>query len=141
MFLRITALLTFSATSLLAADEKLEWKPLPNLPGGLGVAGPFAGIHNDALIIAGGANFPKGVPWRPTADGDTSAKVYYDTIHVVTKDGLDYSIAQAKAKLPQVLGYGVSISTTDGVLCIGGEWREDGVTYRSAKVFALGQVE
>ena len=25
MFLRITALLTFSATSLLAADEKLEW--------------------------------------------------------------------------------------------------------------------
>jgi len=137
MFLRITALLTLSATSLSAADDKLEWKPLPDLPGGLGVAGPFAGTHNDALIIAGGANFPDGVPWRPTADGGTSAKVYYDTIHVVTKDGPDYSIAEAKAKLPQVLGYGVSISTTDGMLCIGGEWREDGVTHRSAKVFAL----
>ncbi|MDP6914803.1 MAG: kelch repeat-containing protein, partial [Verrucomicrobiota bacterium] len=126
-----------SAGSLFATNDTLEWKSLPDLPGGFGVAGPFAGTHNDTLIIAGGANFPDGVPWRPTADGGTSAKVYYDTIHVVTKDGADYSIAEAKAKLPQVLGYGVSISTTDGVLCIGGEWRKDGVTHRSAKVFAV----
>ena len=137
MILRITAFLTLTASYLFAADDKLEWKSLPDLPGGFGVAGPFAGTHNDTLIIAGGANFPDGVPWRPTADGGTSAKVYYDTIHVVTKDGADYSIAEAKAKLPQVLGYGVSISTTDGVLCIGGEWRKDGVTHRSAKVFAV----
>ena len=137
MFLRITTLLTLSAGSLFATNDTLEWKSLPDLPGGFGVAGPFAGTHNDTLIIAGGANFPDGVPWRPTADGGTSAKVYYDTIHVVTKDGADYSIAEAKAKLPQVLGYGVSISTTDGVLCIGGEWRKDGVTHRSAKVFAV----
>ena len=137
MFLRITTLLTLSAGSLFATNDTLEWKSLPDLPGGFGVAGPFAGTHNDTLIIAGGANFPDGAPWRPTADGGTSAKVYYDTIHVVTKDGADYSIAEAKAKLPQVLGYGVSISTTDGVLCIGGEWRKDGVTHRSAKVFAV----
>ncbi|MCH2593083.1 MAG: hypothetical protein MKZ85_08730, partial [Pedosphaera sp.] len=137
MILRITAFLTLTASYLFAADDKLEWKSLPDLPGGFGVAGPFAGTHNDTLIIAGGANFPDGVPWRPTADGGTSAKVYYDTIHVVTKDGADYSIDEAKTKLPQVLGYGVSISTTDGVLCIGGEWQEDGVTHRSAKVFAL----
>lgn len=137
MILRITAFLTLTASYLFAADDKLEWKSLPDLPGGFGVAGPFAGTHNDTLIIAGGANFPDGVPWRPTADGGTSAKVYYDTIHVVTKDGADYSIDEAKTKLPQVLGYGVPISTTDGVLCIGGEWQEDGVTHRSAKVFAL----
>ncbi|MCS5607598.1 MAG: hypothetical protein NZ936_18545, partial [Alphaproteobacteria bacterium] len=137
MILRITAFLTLTASYLFAADDKLEWKSLPDLPGGFGVAGPFTGTHNDTLLIAGGANFPDGVPWRPTADGGTSAKVYYDTIHVVTKDGADYSIAEAKAKLPQVLGYGVSISTTDGVLCIGGEWREDGVTHQSAKVFAV----
>ena len=54
MILRITALLTLTASSLFAADDTLEWKPLPDLPGGLGVAGPFAGTHNDALIIAGG---------------------------------------------------------------------------------------
>ena len=90
MILRITALLTLTASSLFAADDTLEWKSLPDLPGGFGIAGPFAGTHNDTLIIAGGANFPDGVPWRPTADGGTSAKVYHDTIHVVTKDGLDY---------------------------------------------------
>jgi SSS family transporter len=136
MFLRITTLLTLSASSLFATNDNLKWKPLPDLPGGFGVAGPFAGTHNDTLIIAGGANFPDGVPWRPTADGGTSAKVYHDTIHVVTKDSLN-TITEAKARLPQVLGYGVSISTSDGLLCIGGEWREDGVTHRSAKVFAL----
>ncbi len=141
MFLRITALLTLSAACLSAAGDKLDWKALPDLPGGLGVAGPFAGAHNDALIVAGGANFPEGVPWRKTTDGGDPAKVYYDTIHIVTRDGLDYSIAEAKARLPRALGYGVSISTASGVLCIGGEWREDGVTHRSAKVFALGYAD
>ena len=120
MFLRITALLTLSAACLSAAGDKLDWKALPDLPGGLGVAGPFAGAHNDALIVAGGANFPEGVPWRKTTDGGDPAKVYYDTIHIVTRDGLDYSIAEAKARLPRALGYGVSISTASGVLCIGG---------------------
>ena len=75
MILRITAFLTLTASYLFAADDKLEWKSLPDLPGGFGVAGPFAGTHTDTLIIAGGANFPNGVPWRPTADGGTSAKV------------------------------------------------------------------
>ena len=141
MFLRITTLLALSVASLLAAENNLKWTALPDLPGGLGVAGPFVGVHNDALIIAGGANFPDGVPWRPTAGGGVSAKVYHDTIHVVTRDGDGYSIAEAKAKLPRTLGYGISVPTADGVLCIGGEWREGGVTHRSAKVFALGQAD
>ena len=141
MFLRITTLLALSVASLLAAENNLKWTALPDLPGGLGVAGPFVGVHNDALIIGGGANFPDGVPWRPTAGGGVSAKVYHDTIHVVTRDSDGYSIAEAKAKLPRTLGYGISVPTADGVLCIGGEWREGGVTHRSAKVFALGQAD
>ena len=141
MFLRITTLLALGVASLLAAENNLKWTALPDLPGGLGVAGPFVGVHNDALIIGGGANFPDGVPWRPTAGGGVSAKVYHDTIHVVTRDGDGYSIAEAKAKLPRTLGYGISVPTADGVLCIGGEWREGGVTHRSAKVFALGQAD
>ena len=43
----------------LSADERntdlLSWTELPRLPDELGVAGPFAGVHNDALIVAGGA--------------------------------------------------------------------------------------
>ncbi len=146
MLLRITFLLALSSFSLLATEDKLEWKALPDLPSDLGVAGPFAGVHNDALIVAGGANFPDGVPWRPTENGGTSNKIYHDTIYIVTKDDLDYSITEGKLRLPHVLGYGVSISTNDadslavrqlGVLCIGGEWREEGLTHRSDKVFAL----
>jgi len=34
----------------------LDWQPFPDLPDPLGVAGPFVGVHNDALIVAGGAN-------------------------------------------------------------------------------------
>ena len=96
MFLRITTLLTLSASSLLATNDNLNWKPLPDLPGGFGVAGPFAGTHKNTLIIAGGANFPNGEPWRPTDDGGTSTKTYHDTIYIVTKDDLDYSITEAK---------------------------------------------
>ncbi len=80
MFLRIICLIAFSSVSLLAKENKLSWKALPDVPGKLGVAGPFAGVHNKALIVAGGANFPEGEPWRVTADGDNSPKVYYDKI-------------------------------------------------------------
>lgn len=42
----------------------MEWEELPDLPNQLGVAGPFVGVHNDALILGGRANFPLGVPGK-----------------------------------------------------------------------------
>ncbi len=148
MFLRSACLYLLSAVSLLAAEEsKLTWKALPDLPGKLGVAGPFAGVHNGALIVAGGANFPEGVPWRSTAEGYNSPKVYHDTIDVITPDGDGYKVVTSETKLPQVIGYGVSIPTKDGVICIGGEWKKnvrdeatkkyDSTMHLSAKVFML----
>ena len=148
MFLRSACLFLLSATSLLAAEgSKLTWEALPDLPGKLGVAGPFTGVHNNALIVAGGANFPEGVPWRPTAEGYNSPKVYYDTIDVITPDSDGYKVVTSETKLPQVIGYGVSIPTKDGLICIGGEWKENvrdkaAKKYRttdhlSAKVFML----
>ncbi len=149
MLPRITTLLALGSLSLLAAqnEEKLDWKALPDLPGGLGVAGPFAGAHNNALIVAGGANFPEGVPWRPTAEGYNSPKVYYDTIHVISSDDENHKIITSETKLPKVIGYGVSIPTEDGVICIGGEWKDNvkdeaakkynTTMHLSAKVFAL----
>ncbi len=53
----------------LTADQIFEWKELselPPIPGKkiqLGLAGAFAGVHKDALIVDGGANFPDGLPW------------------------------------------------------------------------------
>ena len=52
------ALLLSAASAIAAEQARLASKALPDLPDSIGVAGPFVGVHNDALIVAGGANFP-----------------------------------------------------------------------------------
>jgi SSS family solute:Na+ symporter len=96
----------------------LSWSELPSLPpvGGqpdaYGVAGPYAGIHNDALIIAGGSNFPEP-RW------DTS-KEFHNAIWVLSKKGKDKYEWINGGILPFKAGYGACISTASGVLCMGG---------------------
>ncbi|WP_432800208.1 sodium:solute symporter family transporter [Poriferisphaera sp. WC338] len=88
---------------------------MPALPDPVGVASPFVGIHNDALIVAGGANFPEASPWNG------GKKVWTDAIHVMTSDDKGTKIWRANVgKLPHPVAYGVSITTEDGVLMIGG---------------------
>ena len=95
----------------LQTDKFFKWSELPPLPDDLGVAGPFAGVHNDALIVAGGANFP-----RPVWEND---KVWRDRIFVLTRDGQKYKW-QVGGQLPRPIAYGAAVSTPDGVLCMGG---------------------
>ena len=104
-------------TGLFAAKpnpDYLEWTHTADLPPvgeqteSLGVAGPFVGVHNNALIIAGGANFPK-----PYWGED---KVWHDDIWVLDRSGQWHDAG----KLPRPLGYGASVSTDLGVLCTGG---------------------
>lgn len=94
-----------------ATSEVLAWNKLPNLPDKEGFASMFAGVHNDTLIVAGGANFPDKKPW----EGGT--KVWYDTVYALQKPNGEWKVI---GKLPMPLGYGVSISTKEGVICIGG---------------------
>ena len=115
----LSALLLLSVCNLLQADEPerdlLKFEALPDLPNDLGVAGPFAGMHNDALIVAGGANFP-----RPVWDND---KVWLQTIHVLERtveDGKETLTWHDGGKLPRPLAYGAAVSTIDGVICMGG---------------------
>lgn len=89
----------------------LEWSELPPLPDPLGVAGPFTGLHRDALIVAGGANFAEPV-WEHT-------KSWHDAIHVLVREGSDYRWIDG-GKLRRPMAYGASVSTIDGVVCIGG---------------------
>ena len=119
--------LTFIYTPLLFAQEKsekqfltwTEFSQIPPAPGDsiqLGVAGPFAGISNDALIVAGGANFPQPV-WE-------TEKKYYDQIYVLTKkqnqDGkIDLSWRNS-FKLDYPVAYGASVTTPLGVVYMGG---------------------
>ncbi|GAA4436231.1 sodium:solute symporter family transporter [Bremerella cremea] len=94
-----------------AAQSLLEWQELPALPNELGVAGAFAGISRDALIVAGGANFP-----RPVWETD---KQWTKTIHVLTRTDNHYAWHDG-GELPRPIAYGASVTTPHGVLCMGG---------------------
>lgn len=103
--------LVFLGASPCQAETLLDWHELPDLPNPLGVAGPFAGVDNDALIVAGGANFPQPI-WE-------SDKQWVDTIHVLVKNADGYQWKEG-GKLPRLVAYGASVSTSRGVLCLGG---------------------
>src|SRR5688572_23974325 len=106
------ALAVCAATFDARADDPLAWRDLPPVPDPVGFAGSFAGTSGGALLVAGGANFPDRKPW----EGGT--KVWSDRIFV-----LDDPAGQWKElpdRLERPLGYGVSISTPDGVVLLGG---------------------
>ncbi len=118
--LQILAILTICCSG--AAEEGprngsavLQWDALPSLPDREGFAGAFVGTSNDALIVAGGANFPHGRPWD--TDPSKSVKVWYDKIFVLTDPKGKW---RTGFKLPRPLGYGVSITVDEGVVCLGG---------------------
>jgi SSS family transporter len=97
-------------------DGHFQWSELAPLPDSLGVAGPFVGVHNDALIVAGGANFPK-----PVWDNE---KVWHDKRYVMTRDG-QRRLWRVAGSLSRPLAYGASVSLPDGVLCMGGNDAEN----------------
>ena len=103
------ALALLPITSLLA--QELSWKPQPSLPDKEGFAGMYAGVSHGALLAAGGANFPDKKPW------EGGIKAWYDTVFVLDKPESEW---RAVGKLPSARGYGVSITTDEGLLCIGG---------------------
>jgi SSS family transporter len=101
--------------SMVQAEDKFTWSELPSLPDEHGFAGPFVGVHNNALIVAGGANFPDKPLWE-------TAKVWHDEIFVLTGAGESWKTGH---KLPRPLAYGAAVSTKEGVLCIGGDDSEN----------------
>lgn len=93
------------------SDDVLGWSELPSIPDREGFAGPFAGVVDGRLIVAGGANFPEQRPW------EGGQKVWYDQVFAL-ESGADQW--QRVGRLPNALGYGVSITTDAGLICIGG---------------------
>lgn len=83
---------------------------LPPIPDPEGFAGSFAGTSG-GLIVAGGAHFPDRKPW----EGGT--KIWTDAVFF-----LDAPRGQWRnlGRLPRPLGYGVSATWNDGVVCAGG---------------------
>lgn len=107
----VLAALLFPGLRAADATGVLRWSQLPALPDREGFAFPYAGVHDGALLVAGGANFPEKRPW----EGGT--KVWYDTVFVLEKPDGAWRTA---GRLSRPLGYGVSITTPEGVVCIGG---------------------
>ncbi len=123
-------------TANISAQKKqeltLQWTVAAELPvaaneaKALGVAGAIAGIHKNKLIVAGGANFPDGMPWLG------GKKKYSNEFYVYAKSGNGIALQQ-KAKLPFNIAYAASCTTTKGIIVAGGE-NENGI---SDKVFLL----
>jgi len=107
----IAGAMIFMTAKMCAADTALDWRQLPPLPDPVGFAGPFAGVSSNALFVAGGANFPDKLPW------EGGRKIWYDAAFVLDRTNGAWS---KPFKLPRAIGYGVSVTTPDGVLCAGG---------------------
>jgi N-acetylneuraminic acid mutarotase len=90
-------------------DDRIRF--LPDLPNSIGVAGPFVGVHDGALIVAGGANFPN----KSLIDG--GQKVWHDQAYVLLPGNKTWD---TKFKLKRPIAYGGSATTKDGVVIVGG---------------------
>ena len=110
--MRTLAILALGALAILSEmGADWRWKKLPSLPNREGFAGAFAGVSGDTLLVAGGANFPDKKPW------EGGKKVWYDTVFALDRPDGTWTIV---GKLPRPLGYGVSVTYRDGVVCVGG---------------------
>lgn len=105
----------------------MQWKiaaQLPHLneqPKALGVAGPVTGVDHDALIVAGGSNFPDSMPWQ------NGKKKYYDDVYVYVKKGKQIKLYKKSFKLPAAIAYAAVCTTDFGVVYAGGE-NENGIS-------------
>ena len=101
----------------LTQTEDLVWTAatLPPSPsdtaGNLGLAGVYSGMIGDRLVVAGGANFPKGLP------SQGGPKVWYSDVYTFDRQS-------GWNCWPGVLGkesaYGVTVPYDGGLLLIGG---------------------
>ncbi len=98
----------------------LKWETAAQLMNGdrpsLGFAGMIAGVHKDALIVAGGANFPEALPWQ-------GGKKYYSTeIRVLEKSRTGYTWnIHVKTLLPFPIAYAGFATIGKGLFWAGGE--------------------
>lgn len=123
----LIALAPLSAAAAPAAvgSPALAWQSMGTLSPAegqkenIGVAGLLQGTFGDYIIVGGGANFPAGGPLTG------GAKVTYPDVYVLraTTAGLTET---DHAQMPYPVGYGVSVTTPDGVLYFGGSTDETG---------------
>ena len=90
-------------------EELPELEPVGDQKAAYGVAGAFAGVHNDVMIVAGGANYAE-----PKWETD---KTWHNDILVLEKESTAW---EKKSTFSVKVAYGSSVSIEDGILCFGG---------------------
>lgn len=98
------------------AYNEVKYKSLPPLEiaRGEGVSGHFAGVINNHIWVAGGSNFPD-LPL--THNGH---KKYYNDIYRLSDADTPNAVWEKVGELPHKLAYGVSVTTPEGMVCLGG---------------------
>lgn len=99
------------------AYNSVTYRSLPPLRvgGAEGVSAPFAGSLGSNLIVAGGCNFPD----VPAARG--GQKRFYSDIYELPHAAQASNEEWHKiGQLPRPLAYGVSVTVSHGVVCVGG---------------------
>ena len=106
---------------LVKANVEITWQVLSSIPPVAGhdkqpgLAGAFVGIHNNTLIIAGGANFPNGPAW------EGGRKVFHDEIFILERDSEgQLNWIDKTFRLERNAAYGISLPTPLGIFCAGG---------------------
>jgi N-acetylneuraminate epimerase len=109
-FIMLFSLLTQVAFGKSPLSE-IDAARLPDLPDPIGFAAPFVGVAGDALIVAGGTNFPDAPPWK------NGTKTWHDEAFVLPSANDQW---RKGFKLSHRNAYGTSLTTKAGMLCIGG---------------------
>ena len=124
--MKFTAILNIMlfATPVLAqkkTDLNLHWEIASQLPAdsgqmiSLGVAGPVTGLCENRLLVAGGANFPDGMPW------EGGAKKYHDRLFIYLQKRQKLILTGTTGKLPEPVAYAANCTLPEGLLYAGGE--------------------
>jgi len=105
-----------NADNLPASTFKLPVSEAPTSEPGIeaGVSAAFAGMASGRIIRAGGCNFPS----NPMAPG--AQKKFYSGIYALTPGENGQAEATLIGHLPEPMAYGVSATTPEGLVIIGG---------------------
>lgn len=112
--------LVFTSAAQKKYAPPITWKQsgvLPVQPNGLihmGLSGVVSGVVGDQIIIAGGNNFPEGLPW------EGGIKKYYKRV-IVYNNQKDTLLNTFTFNLPANVAYAAVAQLKDGIFYAGGE--------------------
>ena len=124
------------------AQEKelvsIQWSRAASLPdfqdgkASIGLAGAVIGLSNGYLLVAGGANFPEGMPW------EGGKKKYYSGGIIFKMEERGRLVPGKQFQLPGPIAYAANCTGRDGIYIAGGE-NENGTTNKVWQICQLGK--